>query len=143
MCLFLSTIRACSYFILVRLWRRTYMVVCDYYDVTCVLEYNNDVSFVCRMAKDKLNKKHKTQEERIAIVDTIKTKFQETLGLNIDAFESEALQKFNVILNEYASSKTLLSGFTGRMYIPELGRYIEYILPLTKHVKENVGLVTS
>lgn len=86
---------------------------------------------------------HKTMKERSDIVVTIKTKFKETIGVDIDLFESEALQKFNAILNEYATSDILLSGFTGRMYIPELGRYIEYILPLSKHVKENVGLVTS
>ena len=49
---------------------------------------------------------------------------------------------FHAILNEYLKDN-ILSGFSGRIFVPELERYIEYVLPAKKAAKDMVRLVVS
>lgn len=79
---------------------------------------------------------HKSQQERIEIVDKIKNKFRE-LGIDLQEFES--FHEFNNILHEY-SQENIYSGYSGRYYIPEINRYLEYILPLRKTSNDMVKL---
>lgn len=87
--------------------------------------------------KEKKSKEYKTIEERALIAQQIKARFQE-LGLDIDTYEP--LLEIKNILLEYSESPSLVSGFSGRLYIEELKRYVEYRLPIIKHSLELLKL---
>ena len=78
--------------------------------------------------KDQKEKKitQKTREDRIAIVDSIKRQFND-FGIDVDAFE--ALKQLKGILDDY-QQECIVSGYSGKFYVPELKRHIEYVLPL-------------
>lgn len=88
-------------------------------------------------ALNKKEKKHKSQQERTEIVDKVKNRFRD-LGIDLDEFES--FREFNIILKEY-SQENIYSGYSGRYYIPEIKRYLEYILPLRKTSNDMVRLI--
>lgn len=70
----------------------------------------------------------KTVEERIIIRSEVEGKLRQ-MGISLDTFES--LQPFKKVLEEY-SIPVVLAGSTGRIHVPELGRYLEYVLPIRK-----------
>lgn len=80
---------------------------------------------------------HKTLEERVAIVDSIKRQFSD-LGIDIETFE--ALKQLKDILKEY-QIESIVSGFSGKFYVPEINRHVEYVLPLKKMTNGYVKLV--
>jgi len=79
----------------------------------------------------------KTQEERIQVKDGIVDKLA-LLNIDMDVFDS--LKPFARILEEY-TQPTLLSGFTGSINIPEIGRRLEYNLPMRVWTPPMVKLV--
>lgn len=81
--------------------------------------------------------KYKTVEERTAIVEKIRGQLAEN---HIDGLEG--VRPFHAILDEYLK-ENILSGFSGRVFVPELERYIEYILPAKKAANDMVRLVVS
>lgn len=81
--------------------------------------------------------KYKTVEERKSIANTIRKQLSEN---HIDALNG--VKPFHAILDEYVK-ETILSGFSGRVFVPELERYIEYVLPAKKAAKDMVRLVVS
>ena len=81
--------------------------------------------------------KYKTVEERTAIVEKIREQLTEN---HIDGLEG--VVPFHAILDEYLKEK-IVSGFSGRVFVPELERYIEYVLPAKKAAKDMVRLVVS
>jgi hypothetical protein len=91
------------------------------------------------MAKKK-QKELKTLDERQAIVQKIRKTFEEH-GISLQAFQS--LSPLEVALNEYESNDALLSGFSGRFYIPEISRYLEYRLPIAKQTPDFLKISTS
>ena len=96
--------------------------------------------------KVKKPKNYKTLEERIAIVDETISKLQEVhlIGIN-DQGEYYSgfpgVQELLDILKEYKKA-VILSGFSGIIKVPELGRNIEYILPLRKDTEQIVRLIS-
>lgn len=86
--------------------------------------------------KSKMDK-YKTVQERTAIVEKIREKLTEN---HIDGLEG--MLPFHVILGEYLK-ENITSGFSGRVFVPELKRYIEYILPAKKAANDMVRLVVS
>ena len=98
------------------------------------------------MQKEKKVKKEKplkTQLERAAIVKALKERIRSTVGIDIDLLDMEGIIKFRVILDEYANSPHLVSGFTGKIYVSDIQRYFNYILPIGKHANEQVYLSAS
>lgn len=91
--------------------------------------------------KVKREKPIKSLQDRQAITNAIKERFKSTLGVDIDASELEGIKKLKVILDEYSSIEKLTSGFSGKIYVDEIKRYVEYILPISKHTNELVKLV--
>lgn len=90
--------------------------------------------------KDQREKKvitQKTREERIAIVDSIKRQFND-FGINVDEFE--ALKQLKDILVDY-QQESIVSGYSGKFYVPELKRHIEYVLPLKTMTNGYVKLI--
>ena len=85
----------------------------------------------------KVQDKYKTVQERITIVEKIREQLVEN---HIDGLEG--VRPFQAILDEYLKEK-IVSGFSGRVFVPELERYIEYILPAKKAAKDMVRLVVS
>lgn len=83
--------------------------------------------------------KQKTHTDRLAIVADIKCQIRSKLSIDIDMYESEGLQTFARILNDY-SAPILFSGFSGKIFIKEIDRYLCYILPLSKHVEHSVSI---
>lgn len=81
--------------------------------------------------------KYKTVEERIAIVQKIRDQLEEN---HIDGLEG--VRPFHAILDEYMK-ENIVSGFSGRVFVQELERYIEYILPAKKAANDMVRLVVS
>lgn len=81
--------------------------------------------------------KYKTVEERTAIVEKIRGQLSEN---HIGGLEG--VGSFHAILDEYIK-ENVMSGFSGRVFVPELERYIEYILPAKKAAKDMVRLVVS
>lgn len=95
------------------------------------------------MKSDKIAQKlakQKSLNERAAIADEIKSKMLSELGIDIDTFESEGMQAFSKVLHEYGTDPLPLSGYTGKILIKEIDRYICYILPLSKHACHAVML---
>lgn len=88
-------------------------------------------------------KELKTIEERARIVHDLKARIQSSLFVDLDNLESEGAQKFKGILDEYASSMCLVSGFSGKIFVPEFERYVDYILPLGKTTNEVVRLTQA
>jgi len=91
--------------------------------------------------KVKREKPVKTLQDRQAIANAIKERFKSTLGVDIDASELEGIKKLKGILDEYSTVEMLTSGFSGKIYVDEMKRYIEYILPISQHTNELVKLV--
>jgi hypothetical protein len=97
-----------------------------------------------KMANNKKSKKrgsnldkYKSIDERKVIVEKIREKLTEN---HIDGLEG--VQPFHAILDEYLKEK-IIAGFSGRVFVPELERYIEYILPAKKAAKDMTRLVVS
>lgn len=86
--------------------------------------------------KQKKQKELKTREERQTIVLGILDNFRE---LGVDIAQYHSLDRFKKILDEYQVD-VLESGFSGKYFLPELNRYIEYRLPVSKGIKEVVYL---
>lgn len=89
--------------------------------------------------KDKKDKR-KTLEERTAIVQDIKARISTQLLIDIDTYESHGMQQFAKVLEEYSGTPTLLSGFTGKIFIDEIDRFLYYILPVSKHASHLVTI---
>lgn len=68
----------------------------------------------------------KTQGERLQVKMDVEEKLLE-MGLHMDSFES--LTPFKKDLEDY-TQEDILSGFSGKIYIPELERTLEYVLPM-------------
>lgn len=81
--------------------------------------------------------KYKTIDDRKDIVKNIIKQFHD-LGIDIEVFEP--LQKLNKILTEYQAN-SITSGFSGKFYVPELNRHVEYVLPLRKLTNGYVKLI--
>jgi hypothetical protein len=92
------------------------------------------------MKKTRKEKKYKSQEDRRQIVNKIKTLFAEH-GVSLEATES--LKAFATDLDHYENIADLTSGFTNKLYIPEIKRYIEYRLPVRPQALEFVKLSMS
>lgn len=88
-------------------------------------------------------KKIKSLAERAKIVEKVRTHFQQLLGVNIDEFDSEGLRAFCDILRDYGTQEHLTSGFSGRIYVQEFHRYIQYVLPLSAHAADQVALKSA
>ena len=89
-----------------------------------------------KIKKDK-TKNYKTLEERVAIANKIGEQLVEN---HIDGLVG--MEEFHKILSEYVKPN-LTCGFSGRLYVPELERHIEYILPVKKAALDMVRLVVS
>lgn len=85
----------------------------------------------------------KTREERLEIVlDIVKklSKFPTTTGTYINLYEINcpAMNEIKIIFNRYInqddSTPELLVGETGKIKFPEIGRKIEFILPIKKTI---------
>lgn len=92
--------------------------------------------------------KFKSVEERKEIVTEVIAKLEETHLIGWDDDEKKyysgfpGIEDLLVILREYEKPK-LLSGFSGVIKVPELGRNVEYILPVRKLVGHGIRLVSS
>ena len=96
-----------------------------------------------RKPKSIKTKTIKTQEERRDIVEKLKERFHNVTGINIDTFEAAGVAQFREILHEYSTIPHLIGGFSGKIYVEEMGRYIEYILPVRSSTQEHVALVVK
>lgn len=85
-------------------------------------------------------KEKKSQEERQRIAQCIKDMFQSSLGVNIDTYESRGFQLFAALLREYSDTPELTSGFSGKIFVEEINRYLHYILPISLKAKELVRI---
>lgn len=85
-------------------------------------------------------KERKSQEERQRIVQSIKDMFQTTLGVDVDTYDSRGFQIFAALLREYSDTPDLTSGFSGKIFVEEINRYLHYILPVSLKAKELVRL---
>jgi len=88
-----------------------------------------------KMKCKKLPKPIKTLAERQKISHELRAKFEE-LGLTT---EYESLASFYKILEEY-EAPGLLSGLSGSIRFPEIGRVIGYSLPITAGIQHTVKL---
>jgi hypothetical protein len=101
------------------------------------------------MKKTKQTKLHtkvkpiKTQQDRHDIVVKLKEKFHNITGIDLDTFEAPGIVEFKKILDEYATVTNLTGGFSGKIFVQEIGRYIEYILPVRASTPEHVALVVA
>jgi NifB/MoaA-like Fe-S oxidoreductase len=92
--------------------------------------------------------KYKTVEERKEIVAEVIAKLEETHLIGWDDKEEQhysgfpGIEDLLVILREYVKP-VLLSGFSGVIKVPELGRNVEYILPARKFVGHGIRLVST
>lgn len=89
--------------------------------------------------KDKKAKAIKTQEERAEIVMSIKKQFED-FGVNVDEFEP--LEKLKMIMNEYQGEE-VISGYSGKFFVPDFNRYVEYVLPIRKNTDGFVKLLAK
>jgi hypothetical protein len=87
--------------------------------------------------KIKKPKQYKSIEDRIVIADTLKEKIQ---NLGIPSIYPGIIE-FYKVLDEYCKDN-IISGFSGKIKIPEIGRYIVYILPIKKEI-EHVVKITA
>ena len=81
--------------------------------------------------------KSRDAADRRKVVDAIRREMAEH---HIDGLEGVA--PFHKLLDEYAQPE-ILSGLSGRLYVEELERYIEYVLPLRASSKYMVRLVVA
>lgn len=100
-----------------------------------------------KKTKVKKEKLLKSQEERGKIVvETIeKLKEVSLVGTNEEGeiySGFDAIQEFLTILREY-EKPNLFSGFSGRIFVPEFNRYIEYLLPIRQGNEHVVRLVMA
>lgn len=84
-----------------------------------------------------MGKSVKTVEERLKIKQDV---LQQMDRLNVDVDVLESFQPFMKILDEYCQPK-LMNGYSGRLYIPEINRVLEYVLPLRVWAQPMVRLV--
>jgi hypothetical protein len=97
--------------------------------------------------KVKKEKEFKSVEERTAIVDETIEKLREVhlVGENDEGevySGFDGVEELLKILREY-KKPNILSGFTGVIKLPELGRNVEYILPLGKNNGHGIRLVSD
>jgi hypothetical protein len=97
--------------------------------------------------KVKKPKLFKSPEERAKIVQETIEKLEEVhfIGTNEngDVYSGfDAVEEFLKVLKEYAKPN-LLSGFSGRILVPEFNRYIEYVLPIRQGNDHIVKLVAA
>lgn len=85
---------------------------------------------------EKREKPLKTVEERREIAERARAAIAEH-GLNAELLPS--LADFFKILDDYCM-EGLTSGFSGRLYLPEIGRHLAYILPCRKSTLDAVWL---
>lgn len=81
----------------------------------------------------------KSREERIEIVINIKKQFED-FGINVDEFEP--LEKLKLIMLEYQGEK-VISGYSGKFFVPDFNRYVEYVLPIRKNTDGFVKLLAK
>jgi hypothetical protein len=82
----------------------------------------------------------KSIEERKVIVEGVKAKFAD-IGIDVDNYEP--LSQLKQILNEYESIENIVSGYSGKIFVPEMKRYVEYRLPIKKQSIEMLKLCVS
>lgn len=92
--------------------------------------------------KKQVKNNKKTLEERKCIAQQIKARFQNDIGVDVESYQAHGFNEFKSILHEYETSENLVSGFSGKIFVPEFNKNIHYILPLSKHAHEHVALVT-
>jgi hypothetical protein len=92
---------------------------------------------MAKTKKEKKPKEYKSIEDRIIIADTLKEKIQ---NLGIPSIYP-GIVEFYKILDEYCKDN-IISGFSGKIKLPEISRYIEYILPIRKEI-EHVVKITA
>jgi hypothetical protein len=90
-----------------------------------------------KIKKDKKPKEYKSLQDRITISTTLKDKIK-NLGIP-DIYPG--IIEFYKVLDEYCKDN-IISGFSGKIKLPEIGRYIVYILPIKKEV-EHVVKITA
>ena len=56
--------------------------------------------------------------------------------------ELEGMLPFQAILDEYQKER-VQSGSSGRVFVPELNRFVEYVLPIKKQAQEMLRLVVA
>lgn len=87
--------------------------------------------------------KLRNKQERVEVVLEICRKLREFptyIGTTIDLYNSyyDAIHEIKAVFNQYVnqddSQPKRLNGFSGKIYFPELGRTIEYILPIKRGV---------
>ena len=88
------------------------------------------------MSKKK-QKEFKSLEDRKEIVKKIRRVFQDH-GISLQEYTS--LVELESSLKEYESCEKLIAGFSGKFYIPEINRYLEYRLPVAKQTPEFIRL---
>lgn len=98
-----------------------------------------------KKTKVKKEKMLKSQDERARIVVEIIQKLKEVSLAGVDEEGKtysgfDAVEEFLKILREY-EKPNLLSGFSGRIRVPEFDRCIEYILPIRQGNDHVVRLV--
>lgn len=86
-----------------------------------------------------MGKSVKSREERLQIKADI---LKQLDALHIDVEVVESLQPFLKLLEEYCMPK-IVSGYSGRMAVPELGRVLEYVLPLRVWAQPMVRMVKA
>ena len=100
-----------------------------------------------KKVKVKKEKLLKSLEERAKIVLETLEKLKEVslVGQNDEGnvySGFDAVEDFLKVLREY-EKPNLLSGFSGRILIPEFNRYIEYVLPIRQGNDHVVKLVMA
>lgn len=100
-----------------------------------------------KKVKVKKEKLVKSQEERAKIVAETIDKLKEVclVGTNDEGVVYsgfDAVEDFLKVLREY-EKPNLLSGFSGRIFVPEFNRYIEYVLPVRQFNDHVVRLVMA
>lgn len=78
----------------------------------------------------------KTHEERLAAIANIKTNLSQ---MGVGLVEFEGLSRFRSALEEYGK-EVFEHGICGKYFVPEIKRYIEYILPARNDAREVVKL---
>lgn len=87
--------------------------------------------------KIKKKKLVKTCEQRRNIVDGVIQRFSD-LGVTAEMLP----QKFLDEMNDY-KKEDCPCGFSGKIYVPEIKRYLQYVLPLSYHAIEMVKFVSA
>ena len=100
-----------------------------------------------KKVKVKKEKSLKSQEERAKIVLETMDKLKDValVGLNDEGniySGFDAVEEFLKVLREY-EKPNILSGFSGRILVPEFNRYIEYVLPIKQGNDHVVKLVMA